>query len=57
MESTSELDYKGVNGPRSELLYHDGTVYEGWIRSRFIFVHKGVLVIMQSCIGDNKQGL
>ena len=47
----------GPSGPRSKLIYHDDTVYEGWIGSRFTLVHKGVLVIMQGCIGNNEQGL
>ena len=36
----------GVNGPRFELIYHDDMVYEGWIGSRSIIIHKGVLVIL-----------
>ena len=46
------LQYEGSNtpmgpsGPRSKFIYHDDTVYEGWIGSWFILVHKGVLVIM-----------
>ena len=47
----------GPNGPHSKLIYYDGTVYEDWIGSRFILVHKGVLVIMQGCTRNNKQGL
>ena len=43
-----------LNGPYSELIYHDGMVYEGWIDFKFIFVHKGILVIIQDCIGDNE---
>ena len=35
----------GPNGLCFELIYHDGTVYEGWIGSKFIFLHKDVLVI------------
>ena len=31
--------------------------YEGRINSTFIFVHKGVLVITQGCIGVSEQGL
>ena len=41
----------GASGPHSELICHDDTIYEGWIDSRFIIVHKGVLVIIQGCIG------
>ena len=47
----------GPSGPRSKLIYHDDIVYEGCISSRFTLVHKGVLVIMQGCIGNNEQGL
>ena len=32
-------------------------VYEGWISSMFILVHKAILVISQGCIGDNEQGI
>ena len=45
------MDYEGActpmssNGPRSKLIYHDGTVCECWIGVRFILVHKDVLVI------------
>ena len=31
----------GPNGPRFELIYYDDMVYEGWIDSKFILVHKG----------------
>ena len=44
------------NGPYFEFIYHDDKVYKGWIDSSVILVHKGVLVITQSCIRDNKQG-
>ena len=47
----------GLNGPRSELIYLVGMGYEGQIDSRFTFMHKGILVIMQSCIGVSEQGL
>ena len=63
VESTLKLDYKGSgilmgpNGPRFELIYLVGMGYEGRISSRFTFVHKGVLVIMQGCTGVSKQGL
>ena len=52
MELISKLDYKGANtlmgssGHHFELIYHDDTIYEGWIDSKFTFVHKRVLVIM-----------
>ena len=41
----------GPNGPRSKLIYHVGTDYEGQIDFKFTFVHKGILVIKQGCIG------
>ena len=37
--------------------YLVGMSYEGQIGSRFTFVHKGVLVIMQGCIEVIDQGL
>ena len=37
----------GPNCPCSELIYLVDIGYEGQIDSRFTFVHKGVLVIMQ----------
>ena len=36
----------GPSGPRFELIYHNGIIYEGCIDFRFIFVYKGILVIM-----------
>ena len=54
------MDYEGantpmgLNGPHSELIYHDDTVYEGLIGVMFIFVHKGILVITQGYIGDSQ---
>ena len=47
----------GPSSPCSELIYHDNTVYEGWVDFRFILVYKSVLVITQGCIGDNELGL
>ena len=47
----------GPSGLHSELIYLVGTNYEGEIDSRFTFVHKGVLVIMQGCIRVSEQGL
>ena len=47
----------GASGSYSKLIYHDGIVYESWIGSRFILVHKSVLVIMQGCTKDSEQGL
>ena len=57
------MDYEGSNtpmgpiGPRSKLIYLVGMSYEGQIGSRFTFVHKGVLVITQSCTRVSEQGL
>ena len=63
VESTLELDSEGANTPmspngsHSKFIYHDDIVYESWIDFRFIPMHKGVLVITQDCIDDNKQYL
>ena len=52
VESTLELDYEGsiiLMGPsgfHSKLIYLADVGYEGWIDSKFTFVHEGVLVIM-----------
>ena len=57
------MDSKGASTPMDpsgtlfELIYHDDMIYESLIDFRFILVHKGVLIIMQGCIGDNEQGL
>ncbi|RVW60971.1 hypothetical protein CK203_051346 [Vitis vinifera] len=59
VKSTSKLDSKGANtsmglsGPRSKLTYHNGTVYK--IGSRFILLHKGILVISQGYTWNNEQ--
>ena len=45
------------DGLYSKLIYHDDAIYKGCIGSRFILVHKSVLVIMEDCIRDNEQGL
>ena len=47
----------GPNSPCSELIYLVSMDYEGWIVSRFTFVHKGVLVITQGYIGVSEQGI
>ena len=47
----------GPNGPRFELIYHNDMIYKCWIDSKFILVHKGILVTLQDCIGYNEQGL
>ena len=44
----------GPNGPCSKLIYHDDMVYEGWIDSKFILVHKAVLATMQGYTTDNE---
>ena len=46
----------GLSGPHFKLVCHDDMIYESWIDFKFIIVYKDVLVIMQGCIGDNKQG-
>ena len=45
------------SGPRSKLIYHGDTIYKGQIGSKFTIVQKDVLVITQSYVGDNEQGL
>ena len=63
VESTLKFDYKGVNipmgpnGTRFELICLVGMDYEAQIDSRFIFMHKGILVITQGCIGVSEQGI
>ena len=47
----------GPNGPCSELIYHDDTIYEDWIDFMFTLVHKSILVTTQGCIRDSEQGL
>ena len=47
----------GPNGPCFELIYLVGMGYEGWIGFKFTFVHKGILIITQGCIGVSEQGL
>ena len=55
VESILELDFKeastlmGLSDPRSKIIYLVSTDYEGWIGSRFTFIHKGILVITQGC--------
>ena len=52
IESTLELDFEGantpmgLNGPCSELKYHDDMVYEGWIDFKLTLVHKNVSITM-----------
>ena len=47
----------GPNCPCSELIYLVDIGYEGQIDSRFTFVHKSVLVIMQVYTGVSEQSL
>ena len=47
----------GPNGTRFELICLVGMDYEAQIDSRFIFMHKGILVITQGCIGVSEQGI
>ena len=47
----------GSSGPYYELINLVGMGYEGQIDSRFTFVDKGILVIMQGYIGVSEQGL
>ena len=42
---TKLLHYMGPNGPYFELIYYDDMIYKGWIGSKFILMHKRVLVI------------
>ena len=63
VESTSKLDSEGVNtlmgpsGPRFKLIYLISMGCEGWISSKFTFVHEGVLIIMQGCTRVSERGL
>ena len=41
----------GPNGPPSELVFLDDTVYKDWISFQFTFRHKDILVTTQDCIG------
>ena len=47
----------GPNGPQSKLIYLVCMGYKGRIASRFTFLHKGVLEIMQGYTGVSEQGL
>ena len=47
----------GPNGLYFKLIYHDDIIYECWISSRFILMHKDVLEITQGFTEDNEQGL
>ena len=44
----------GPCSPFSKLIYHDDTVYEVMIGSRFTLVHKGVFIIIQGCTRDRE---
>ena len=41
----------GPNGSRSELIFPVDMAYDGWMGFQSTFVHEGVLVITQGCIG------
>ena len=45
------------SGLRFELIYLDDMIYGRLICYKFTLVHEGVLVIMQGCTKDSKQGL
>ena len=45
------------NGLRFELICLVGMGYKGWISSKFAFVHKRILIIMQGYIGVSEQGI
>ena len=47
----------GPSGPCFELIYLVGMDFKGWIGSKFTYVHKGILVIMQGCTTVSEQGL
>ena len=47
----------GPNGSYFEFIYLVGMGYEGRIDSRFTFVHIGILLITQDCIGVSEQSL
>ena len=47
----------GSGGHHFELIYHDDTVYEGWIDFKFTLIHKDVLVITYGNTKDSKQDL
>ena len=47
----------GPNGSCSKLIYLIDMNYKGRISFKFTFVHKGVLVITQDCIGVSEQSL
>ena len=49
--------HMGLSGPCFKLIYLVGMGFEGRIDSTFTFVHKGILVITQGCIGVSEQGL
>ena len=47
----------GPSGLRSEFIYLVGIGCEGRTDSMFTFMHKGILIITQCCIGVSEQGL
>ena len=42
------------SGPHSELIFLDDMIYDGWMGFQFIFMHKGVLVIMEDCTRNSE---
>ena len=57
MDSEGASIFMGPIGSCSELIYLVGMGYESRIDFRFTFMHKGILVIMQGCIGVSERGL
>ena len=47
----------GPSSPYFKLIYLVGMNYEVWIDSKFTFVHKGILLIMQGCSRVSEQSL
>ena len=46
----------GPNGPLSKLIYLVSIGYGGWIDSKFTFMYKGILIIMQDYTKESEQG-
>ena len=57
MDSEGASTLMGPNDPHFKLIYLVDMDYEGRIGSKFTFMHKGVLVIMQGCTRISEQGL
>ena len=47
----------GPSDPRFELIYLIDIGYKGRIGSRFTFMHKDILIIMQGCTRVSEQSL